>query len=397
MQPTIKQYDADSFLQTLDTVFVGACTEKNALKIALAATVFFPEGGGQPADRGTIQCGAAQCTVLDVHEKDGIVWHTVDALPDAFCEGAAVHCVLDWAHRLDSMQQHSGEHILSGILHQLFGAENVGFHIGHDAVRMDTSCPISAQDLQRAETAANEIIWQNVPIVTTTPPPEALATLQYRSKKELSGTVRIVEIPHADVCACCGTHVKTSGQVGQIKILSAEHYKGGERLSVVCGARALRAAQDMRAREAEIGALLSAKSDQTAVAVQRFYADYNAVKLAKANLEHLLFAQIAAAAPVGEEAIVCLPDLSPDALHKLASALAAKTGARCAALTEDAGGDTPKTGYCIADASEGADVRALCKALNAACAGRGGGKPQICQGSAAASAAQLEDFLRTHH
>ena len=193
----------------------------------------------------------------------------MDALPETAQPGAAVTGTIDWAWRFDKMQQHTGEHILSGILHQMFGAENVGFHIGSDAVRMDTSVPISAKDLREAELAANRIIWENVPVLITYPTPEELAALTYRSKKEIAGQVRIVTIPGADVCACCGTHTAATGQVGQIKILTSENYKGGVRLSVVCGGRALREAQAMRSRQADIGALLSAKADQTAVAVER--------------------------------------------------------------------------------------------------------------------------------
>ncbi len=151
--------------------------------------------GGQPADRGTLTL--ADGTVLhvtDVHETNGIIWHTVDALPETAQPGAAVTGTIDWEWRFDKMQQHTGEHILSGILHQMFGAENVGFHIGSDAVRMDTSVPISAEGLREAELAANRIVWENVPVLITYPTPEELAALTYRSKKEIAGQVRIVTI-----------------------------------------------------------------------------------------------------------------------------------------------------------------------------------------------------------
>jgi len=173
--------------------------------------------------------------VTDVHESEGVIWHTVDALPAGAVPGAEAAESIDWEWRFDKMQQHTGEHILSGILHAMFGAENVGFHIGSEAVRMDTSVPISAEGLREAELAANRIVWQDVPVLITYPTPEELAALTYRSKKEIAGQVRIVTIPGADVCACCGTHTATTGQVGQIKILASENYKGGVRLSVVCG------------------------------------------------------------------------------------------------------------------------------------------------------------------
>ena len=354
--------------------------------------MFYPEGGGQPADRGTLTLpDGTVLQVLDVHEQAGVIWHTVDALPAAAAPGAAVTGCIDWDWRFDKMQQHTGEHILSGILHQLFGAENVGFHVGTEAVRMDTSVPISPEGLRQAELAANRIVWQDVPVLISYPTREELAALVYRSKKEIEGQVRIVTIPGADVCACCGTHTRTTGQVGQIKILASENYKGGVRLSVVCGARALAAAQAMRARQAEIGALLSAKADQTAVAVHRVYDEYTALRFTHFGLCSQLFDALAQLTAPGADAIRILPGLDPDGLHRLAVRLTEATTGLCAALTPTEKG----TGYCLAQRD--GDVRALTKALNAALNGRGGGKPGICQGSCAATPEQVERFLKENN
>ena len=288
------------------------------------------------------------------------------------------------------MQQHTGEHILSGLLHQMFGAENVGFHIGAGAVRMDTSVPISPEGLRQAELASNQIIWQDVPVRAWYPDKAQLEALCYRSKKPIEGAVRIVEIPGADVCACCGTHVARSGQVGQIKILASEHYKGGERLSVVCGRRALDAAVQMRAAQADIGALLSAKPTETALAVHRLAEAHAALQYAHNGLCGQLFDALAAAAVPGQAAIHTLPGLDPDGLHRLAVRLTQATDGLCAALTPTEKG----TGYCLALAS--GDVRPLTRALNVALNGRGGGKPGICQGSCAASPEQVSAFIRQH-
>ena len=390
MQPTQKYYEADAYRREADAVILAAEPDgRGGGKLALDGTVFYPEGGGQPADHGTLTLpDGARLTVTDVHEQGGVIWHRVDALPDTAAPGTAVTGRIDWAWRFDKMQQHTGEHILSGILHQMFGAENVGFHIGAEAVRMDTSVPIPPEGLQAAELAANRIIWQNVPVVITYPTREELAQMTYRSKKEIDGQVRIVTIPGADVCACCGTHTATSGQVGQIKILASENYKGGVRLSVVCGQRALLAAQAMRARQADIGALLSAKADQTAVAVHRVYDEYTALKFTHFGMCAQLFDALAQLVNPGEDAIRTVPGLDPDGLHRLAVRLTEATTGLCAALTPTEKG----TGYCIAQAD--GDVRALTKALNAALNGRGGGKPGICQGSCAATPEQVEAFLK---
>ena len=256
---------------------------------------------------------------------------------------------------------------------------------------MDTSVPISAEGLQAAELAANRIVWQDVPVLVSYPTREELAALVYRSKKEIEGQVRIVTIPGADVCACCGTHTRTTGQVGQIKILASENYKGGVRLSVVCGARALAAAQAMRARQADIGALLSAKADQTAVAVHRVYDEYTALKFTHFGLRSQLFDALAQLTAPDADAIRTLPGLDPDGLHRLAVRLTEATTGLCAALTPTEKG----TGYCLA--RRDGDVRALTKALNAALNGRGGGKPGICQGSCTATPEQVERFLKENN
>ena len=393
MQPTQKYYEADAYRREADAVILAAEPDgRGGGKLALDGTVFYPEGGGQPADHGTLTLpDGARLTVTDVHEQGGVIWHRVDALPDTAAPGTAVTGRIDWAWRFDKMQQHTGEHILSGILHQMFGAENVGFHIGSDAVRMDTSVPISAEGLREAELAANRIVWQNVPVLITYPTREELARMTYRSKKEIEGQVRIVTIPGADVCACCGTHTATTGAVGQIKILAAENYKGGVRLSIVCGERALLAAQAMRQRQADIGALLSAKPSETAHAVHRVYDEYTALKFAHFGLCSELFDALAAQVAPGADAIRIVPGLDPDGLHRLAARLSEATTGLCAALTANEKG----TGYCLAQA--GGDVRALTKALNTALNGRGGGKPGICQGSCAAAPEQVETFLKENH
>ena len=393
MQPTQKYYEADAYRREADAVILAAEPDgRGAGKLALDGTVFYPEGGGQPADHGTLTLpDGTRLTVTDVHEQGGVIWHRVDALPDTAAPGTAVTGRIDWAWRFDKMQQHTGEHILSGILHQMFGAENVGFHIGSDAVRMDTSVPISAEGLREAELAANRIVWQNVPVLITYPTREELTRMTYRSKKEIEGQVRIVTIPGADVCACCGTHTAATGAVGQIKILAAENYKGGVRLSIVCGERALLAAQAMRQRQADIGALLSAKPSETAHAVHRVYDEYTALKFAHFGLCSELFDALAAQVAPGADAIRIVPGLDPDGLHRLAARLSEATTGLCAALTANEKG----TGYCLAQA--GGDVRALTKALNTALNGRGGGKPGICQGSCAAAPEQVETFLKENH
>ena len=390
MQPTERFYEADAYRTSASSVITAALPlEGEGGRIALAGTVFYPEGGGQPADRGVLTLpGGASLAVTGVHETEGVVWHRVDRLPPDAAPGVPVDQQIDWAWRFDKMQQHTGEHILSGTLHRLFGAENVGFHIGAEAVRMDTSVPLTADQLRQAELEANQVIWQDVPVRVLYPTPQELARMTYRSKKEIAGQVRIVEIPGADTCACCGTHTATAGQVGLIKIIAAENYKGGVRLSVLCGQRALQEVQAMQTRQGEIMALLSAKPSETANAVRRVHGELADLRYAHFGICAQLFDALAAAVKPGEDAIRIVPGLDPDGLHRLAVRLTEATGGLCAALTPTDKG----CGYCLAR-REG-DVRPLTRALNAALSGRGGGKPGVCQGSCAADPEAVAAFLR---
>ena len=391
MQPTERFYEADAYRTAASSVITAVLPQADGGGlVALAGTVFYPEGGGQPADRGflTLPDGTG-LAVTNVHEKAGVIWHTVERLSPAAVPGAPVEAAIDWAWRFDKMQQHTGEHILSGTLHRLFGAENVGFHIGGEAVRMDTSVPISPAQLRQAETEANRFVWQDLPVEVSYPSRAELARMTYRSKKEIEGQVRIVAIPGADVCACCGTHVASTGQVGLIKIVSAERYKGGMRLAVLCGARALAEMQAMQARQGEIVAELSAKPAETAAAVRRVHAELTALKYTHYGLCTQLFDALAAAVRPGQDAVLIVPGLDPDGLHRLAVRLTEATDGLCAALTPTDRG----CGYCLA--RRDGDVRPLTKALNAACQGRGGGKPGICQGSCAAAPETAAQFLHS--
>ena len=227
---TQKLYETDAYVQEFNAAVLSCTPQGEAFAVVLDRTAFFPAGGGQPCDLGTL--GGAK--VLDVRTDGETVTHLTDApLP----VGQTVAGCLDWARRLDAMQQHTGEHILSGALHRLFGAENVGFHIGTPYVRMDTSIPLTAAQLAQAEAAANAAVRADTPVRCYVRFAEALAASDFRSKKEIDGAVRLVE-GGGDRCACCGTHLARTGEVGLIKIISAQHYKIGMRLAVACGQRA---------------------------------------------------------------------------------------------------------------------------------------------------------------
>ena len=390
MQRTEKYFENDVFRKTAAGVILAAEADAktDGGRIALDGTVFYPEGGGQPADRGTLTLAdGTVLNVTDVHETNGIIWHTVDALPETAQPGAAVTGTIDWEWRFDKMQQHTGEHILSGILHQMFGAENVGFHIGSDAVRMDTSVPISAKDLREAELAANRIIWENVPVNITYPTREELAALTYRSKKEIEGQVRIVTIPGADVCACCGTHVMRTGEIGVIKILSVQKFKEGSRVEMLCGSRALTYLRDVFEQNHRISVALSAKPLKTADAVERLKADKEQTDYRLNGLEQTLFQQKAEALTGAGDVILFEKSMAPDSVRKLSVAVMETCGGRCGVFSGD-----DESGYKYAIGQAEGDLRTWVKMLNQALQGRGGGKGSFVQGSVQAKRAEIQAF-----
>ena len=378
---TRKLYEADAYLQSFTATVLACAPAKDGYRVVLDQTAFFPEGGGQPWDTGRL----GEARVLAVHTDGQTITHTTDApLP----VGSTVTGTLDWAARLDAMQQHTGEHILSGTLHRLYGAENVGFHIGDPYVRMDTSIPLTAQQLDEAEAQANAAVRADTPVRCYLPDPDTLATTEYRSKKELEGPVRLVEAG-GDCCACCGTHLARTGEVGLIKILSAQHYKTGMRLTVACGQRAYHAVAAGWADAEAAGRLLSAPVGRLTEAVTRLQSGEAQLKQRLAALQNELSSAYAAAAVPGQPCVVRAEGADGDGLRRIAMAVAARVGAPCCAVA--AGGEG--LAYALAAAPDG-DVRPVCQALNQAFGGRGGGKPQFCQGSLAdADEARVRAFL----
>ena len=229
---TEKLYYNDPFCKTFTATILSCTREKSGYAVTLDRTAFYPEGGGQPADHGVL--GGA--SVTDTREKDGEILHFCDRpLP----VGEAVEGEIDWSRRFDFMQQHSGEHIVSGILCGKFHCDNVGFHIGHDLVTIDFNARLTPEDVLEVERLANRYVWEDHPIDISFPSPDQLEALDYRSKKALTGQVRIVAWPGADCCACCGTHVRSSGQVGMIKLVSCQNFREGVRIELAAGGRAL--------------------------------------------------------------------------------------------------------------------------------------------------------------
>ena len=347
----------------------------------LNQTGFYPEGGGQPSDTGTLN----QVPVLSVHEKGEEILHELASPlePGTLAEG-----IIDWQKRYDNMQQHTGEHILSGLVHRFYGYENVGFHMGAEEVTVDFNGMITADGLDRLEDAANQIVYDNVPVHTLYPAKEELASIDYRSKKELSGQVRIIEIPGGDVCACCGTHVENTGEVGIIKIRSMIHYKGGVRLSMLCGRRALLDYRDRLKDEARISNLLSAKLVQVPDAVEKLKNDSQDKDYLIGKLGSSLLALKAGQFPESAEPLIVFEeDLTPIQVRQYATLLYEQNKAGVAAVCS---GNDRDSEYHYALGSSRMDMRALSKAMNSRLSGRGGGSSLMAQGTFRAAREAIE-------
>ena len=377
---TIKLYYQDAFLRRFDATVLDCAADKKAWRVVLDRTAFYPEGGGQGADHGTL----GGVNVRDVHEADGVIYHTCDKpLP----VGETVTGEIDWQRRFDHMQQHSGEHIVSGMLCSTYHCDNTGFHMGADTVTIDYNADIPWEGVLEIERRANRYIWENHPIVIRYPEPAELAVLPYRSKKALEGPVRITEFPGADMCACCGTHVETSGQVGLTKFIGWQRFRDGVRLEVLFGQRALDYLALSWQQNSAIGRELSVKPDATHAAVMRLKEELSAVKQRCDALETEHFASLAAQYDGAGNVLLVQPPMESDAARRLCDMTAARCGGRCAVFAGQDGA------YKYAVIHPGADIRELIKTMNAARNGRGGGRDGVAQGSAACTEAEIRSFF----
>lgn len=391
-------YYREPYTREFDASVVSCKPADDGYAIELDQTAFYPTGGGQPGDRGTLSVGAGEDSLV-AHVREAIsgdgageVIHLTDiALP----VGASVHGSLDWPWRRDNMEAHTGEHIVSGIVHALFGYNNVGFHMGERCIEVDFDGLLTDDDALDVERRANAAIREDVSVEALLPSPAELAAMDYRSKKDHDGQIRVVRIAGVDSCACCGTHVSSTGQVGLIKILRVTTKKKRTRLELLCGRRALDACEDAMAALRKTSNFLTVSDNEVPGAVRRLSAEKDDLKhqLKQAGRKQI-DQYVATLAPEGSLAVCCLPELDVEDLRYLCERVLEHTCATvCAGISPT--GDGTRIAYVVA--SSDADLRPACKELNSRLDGRGGGKPQMVQGSWASSSdaalAAIRDVL----
>ena len=381
---TQRLYEQDGHAHTFQAQVIACEAADTGYRIALDRTCFFPEGGGQPGDRGVL-IGARTVTVQDTQEERGLLWHNTDLpLP----VNTQVEGRLDWPLRFARMQCHSGEHTVPGLFHRRHGLENVGFHLGDEEMTIDLNGPVTWEEVREIERLANQAVALDLPVQTAFPSPEELARLSYRSKRDLEGRVRIVTIPGYDVCACCAPHVNRTGEIGLIHMYALQNYKGGVRIRMLCGSRAV---DDLIAKQesiTDISVRLSARQDRVADAVARLAAELEETKGRTAALGRQLAQAMADAIPAGAGGQVCFTQLDTNALRALVNAALEKKVPLCAAFAQE--GD--RWQYILGAVNT--DLRPLVKKMNADLQGRGGGTAQMVQGSVQASRAEISAWWK---
>lgn len=382
---TERLYD-NSKLTTFEATVTSCYPAGKYYELTLDRSAFFPEGGGQKGDVGLID----SVKVLDTYEKNGEVVHKCTAPIEA---GMQVCGEVDADIRLRRMQNHSGEHLLMGLIHRKTGFENVGFHLGSDDVTLDLDGVIPTETLIECEFLANKAIAADLPVTISYPDSESLKTLEYRSKLEMTENVRIVTIEGVDVCACCAPHVASTGQIGIIKVLSAESYKGGTRLHILCGLDAFELIRNRMDELSAISRLLSAKPEKILEQTKRLIDENDALKRQLADIEQRKAARIISSLSNSTRGSFCVftEGLNTASMRDIAN--------EAVKLTDGAAGIFCKTenGWNYIIASDSLPLRSMSAQINSALNGKGGGSDKMLQGSCMAEGSAIEDVIKKLH
>ena len=377
---TKELYYDDAYLNEFQATVLSCEEDKKAYALTLDATAFYPEGGGQPYDTGTLN----EAKVLEVHRRDDRIIHTVDTY---LKPGTIVNGKVDFERRFDLMQQHSGEHVFSGLVHKYFGYDNIGFHLGEKEVVLDFSGPLDHKDLSMIEAECNRMIQKNIPVEVTYPNDEELSNLDYRSKKELSGRIRIVSIRDCDVCACCGTHVRKIGEVGYCKVLSLTTKKGNARVSVLFGKRATDYMARIYDEVTAISALIS-KNPLEILEGVRHLQDEVLQKGLKLNALYTKHFEERFEKETETSLFITIEEgCTMDLLRHSCDRMSAKAKIAAGLLKKS------EEDYQYVIISKSEDLRAAAKSLSETFAGKGGGSKEMIQGSLHGSAEQIVSFL----
>lgn len=377
---TAKLYEKDAYIKEFTATVIDCISADNAFKIILDKTAFFPEGGGQAADKGVL----ADVEVFDVQIENGAIYHYTNEPIEI---GSEVIGKIDYDRRFNFMQNHTGEHIVSGIAHKLFGVNNVGFHLGEELVTIDFDEELTREQLDKIEYLANQKVWQNLPIRAYFPTEEELEKTVYRSKKEINGAVRLVEIKDTDICACCAPHVKNTGEIGIIKLLDTEKMRGGIRIILKCGNFALQDYQNKYQNISQISALLSSKQEKAYKAVQKLDEKCTTASQKITELKKKM-ADITVMSATSEDNCIFVDDCDVKSLQLLADKLHKKFGGIRAVFSENTGN------FSFAICAEDDKLQELFAKFKSQFTVRGGGRGGMVQGTVEATKENIKLFFK---
>lgn len=382
LQKTVRLYDLDAYQTEFEAVVVSCEKKEDIYEVVLDKTLFFPEEGGQTPDMGTID----GIEVTDVQIKGDVIFHTMrQEIP----VGKKIAGKIDWNHRFHNMQQHSGEHIFSGLVNRHFGFNNVGFHLSNQIVTMDFDGVLTDADVEKIEWEVNEVISKNLPIEVSIPAPEQLADMQYRSKIEIEGEVRIVTIPGYDVCACCAPHVKQTGEIGMLKVMSIQNYKGGVRISILCGFRALKAFAEKSKIVSELITMFSAKQENLLEQIGKMKESNQELKGAVAACKRdLMEYKINNLNPDETNVVLFEADLDTAVVRNTVNVLVEKHDGICAVFTGD-----DESGYQFILGSKNVDCGQIAKIFREKYDMKCGGKECMIQGSVNKNKNEIVEIL----
>lgn len=380
-KPTIKIYDIYSYVKEFSAKVVS-CEEKDgAFYVVLDRTVFFPEGGGQSADTGKIE----DANVIDVQIKDDIVEHKTDK---SLKVGATVICEIDWETRFSRMQNHSAEHLISGIIHNLYGYNNVGFHMNDRFITLDCDGALTEENIAKIELEANKAIYANKKINILFPSADELSEYDYRSKLDITENVRLVEIEDYDLCACCAPHVAHTGEIGVIKILSFMPYKKGTRIEMVAGLLAFNDYCNLHNSNKAIMNLLSAKREDVFTATEKIHKDLGDIRAENKKLSAELALLQMEKYPISNGVCAFVNNASYDELRNCSNTLIEEFD-YCYVFS-----NTEENNYIYVVSSKENNVRENVQNLNKAFNGKGGGRDTYAQGKIIAnSKEEIVSFL----
>ena len=376
---TEKLFYKDSYISEFEAEVVSYLQVEDGFDLALSKTAFFPESGGQSSDSGYI----GDSIVTYVYEKDEVIYHRVNKLP----EGKHVSCKINFAERFDKMQQHTAEHILCGIIHRLYGYDNVGFHLGDDVVTFDINHPLTKEQIDLVEELANQAVFQNIKVETSFPAADKLEKMLYRSKLDFLDNVRIVKIGDVDSCACCAPHVNYTGEIGLIKCLDFMSHRGGVRITMCAGSRALRDYREKYRNIREISAMLCEPQSTTSDGLKKYMLDREKDRFELRTIKKAYAESLASAVSAEKNYVIVLENLDMDDAREFANRSVLNVGGIVVALIGK------ENDYKYIMASRTKDLRSMSKDINQKLNGRGGGQPQMIQGSLFTTLEKIKEYF----